>query len=81
MKIFHVLMVFEDQFSFAKERKITTVSEETFEKMKKGVGTTFRHFDKKAQIAYNYKVLEVRQATPQDYHDIDHPDKELNPIT
>lgn len=69
MNIVHVLVVFEDQFSGAKETKIITTSEPLFNKMKDGIGSTFSHFDKKAQIRYDYKVIEVRQAVPDDYKD------------
>lgn len=68
MDIIHVLTVLEDQFSGAKMRKITTASEPTFKKMVAGIGTTFSHFDKAAQIRFDYKVIEVRQAVPEDYN-------------
>jgi hypothetical protein len=67
MKIIHVLTVFEDQFSGAKSQVICTRSEDTFEKMKAGIGTVFNRFDKKAQINETLKVIEVRQAKSEDY--------------
>jgi hypothetical protein len=63
----HTYVKVQDQFSFAFDSKIITVSEETFAKMLKGIGDTFNSFDKKAQIRSTWKVLEVRQATEQDY--------------
>lgn len=63
----HVFVKFEDQFSFAYVTRIVTRSASTFEKMKKGIGTIVPYFDKKQHIRLALKVLEVRQATPDDY--------------
>ena len=65
--IIHVFCKFEDQFSGAKNTKIVTKSALTFEQMKKGIGTIFNQFDKSAGINYTWKVIEVRQATQEDY--------------
>ncbi len=65
--IIHIFVKFEDQFSGAKDTKIVTKSAQTFEAMKRGIGTVFNQFDKKAGINYTWKVIEVRQATQQDY--------------
>ncbi len=67
MDIIHTLTVLEDQFSGAITRKITTQSKLTFDKMVEGIGTTFSHFDKVSQIRSDYKVVDVRQAQPEDY--------------
>ena len=67
MNIIHALVSLEDTFSGCKTQKITTVSEITFNKMKQGIGTTFKQFDKKTQISYTWQVLDVRQALPSDY--------------
>lgn len=67
MNIIHAYTLFEDQFSGAKESRIVTVSQVTFDKMIKGIGTTFSQFDKVQSIRYNWKVLEVRQALNSDY--------------
>lgn len=67
MDMVHTYTVLEDQFSGAKTIKIVTVSDDTFNKMVKGIGSTFSQFDKVAAIRYNWKVIEVRQATQQDY--------------
>lgn len=67
MDLIHVYTKFEDQFSECKEVKITTQTAAKFEQMKAGIGTTFNHFDKKAQINYTWKVIEVRQAEQTDY--------------
>lgn len=68
MDIIHTLTVLQDQFSGATTRKITTVSQATFDKMVAGIGSTFSHFDKVAQIRSDYKVIEVRQAIQSDYN-------------
>ena len=65
--LIHAFVKFEDQFSGAKETKIVTTSGQKFETMKRGIGTVFNQFDKKAGINYTWKVIEVRQATQQDY--------------
>jgi len=65
--IIHVFCKFEDQFSGAKDTKIVTKSAQTFEAMKRGIGSIFNQFDKKQGINYTWKVIEVRQATPEDY--------------
>lgn len=67
MDIVHVLCILEDQFSGAKVKKITTNSKDTFDKMVAGIGTTFTYFNNNSQIRSDYKVIEVRQATPEDY--------------
>lgn len=67
MNIIHTFVKFEDTFSGCIDTRITTVSQLTFDKMKDGIGSTFRKFDKAAQIAYNWKVIEVRQAIQSDY--------------
>ncbi len=65
--IVHIFVKFEDQFSGAKDTKIVTKSAATFEAMKRGIGSTFNQFDKKAGINYTWKVIEVRQAEQADY--------------
>ena len=67
MDIIHALVLFEDAFTFAKTKKITTVSQTTFEQMKKGIGSKVKQFDNVAQISYTWIVKEVRQALPSDY--------------
>lgn len=64
--IVHTKVVFEDQFSFAKETRIVTVSRPTFEKMKAGVGSTFSKLIN--HIRFDFKVMSVEQATPEDYN-------------
>jgi hypothetical protein len=68
MKIVHVYIKFQDLFSFAITERITTVNEDTFNKMVKGIGTDFQRFDKVNHIREHLKVMEVRQATEQDYN-------------
>jgi hypothetical protein len=63
----HIYIKFEDQFSGAINEKIVARSGATFVRMIEGIGTTFNHYDKKQGINYTWKVLEVRQATEQDY--------------
>lgn len=63
----HAYIKLEDTFSFAKDHRIKTVSQSTFDLMVKGIGTTYSCFDKATAIHYNWKVLEVRQATTEDY--------------
>lgn len=63
--IVHAKVVFEDQFSFAKETRITTVSSQTFEKMKAGIGSTFEKIEN--HVRFNWKVISVEQAKPEDY--------------
>ena len=65
--IVHVYVKFQDTWSFAYSSIIRTVSEDTFEKMIKSIGTSFDRFDKVNHIHENLKVLEVRRATDQDY--------------
>ncbi len=67
MNIIHAYTLLEDQFSGAKESRIVTVSQVTFDKMVNGIGTTFSQFDKVQAIRYNWKVIEVRQALNSDY--------------
>jgi len=67
MNIIHVLVKFEDTFTFCKTQRIVTVSEPTFEQMKRGIGSITKQFDQKTQIAYTWQVKEVRQALPSDY--------------
>lgn len=67
MNLIHAYIKLEDTFSGAKDHRIKSVSQSTFDLMLKGVGTTFSHFDKVAAIHSNWKVLEVRQATSEDY--------------
>lgn len=61
MDIVHAIVTLEDQFSGCKATKTQTVSAYTFEKMKAGIGTVFSQFDKRAQIRYTWKVVEVKQ--------------------
>lgn len=63
----HTYVKLQDLFSGAYLEKVITVSREKHNKMVASVGSTFRHFDKAAQIAYDWKVIEVRQATQSDY--------------
>jgi hypothetical protein len=67
MNIIHTLVLFQDTFSGATEKKIVSVSQEKFNKMAQGIGSTFDRFDKVAAIHYNFKVIEVRQAKNEDY--------------
>lgn len=67
MDLIHTYIKLEDKFSFAKDHHIKTVSQLTFDLMVKGIGSTFSQFDKVAAIHYNWTVLEVRQATTEDY--------------
>lgn len=69
-KIVHVKVVFEDQFSFAKKTSIVTRSIETFEKMKAGIGSTFQKVEN--HIRFDWKVISVEQAKPEDYDSIQH---------
>lgn len=67
MDIIHALVALEDIFSGCKNQKIATVSQTTFEKMKKGIGSTFNQFDTQSQISYTWRVIDVRQAIESDY--------------
>ena len=65
MDIIHVEVVFEDQFSGAKEKKVvTTRSRDTFEKMKAGVGTCFSRLEN--HVRMDLKVISVKQVTDPD---------------
>lgn len=67
MDIVHIKVVLEDQFSGARTTKIVTRSKEIFDKMVADIGSTFSQFDKAAQIRYDWKVIDVKQAVPEDY--------------
>lgn len=63
----HAYVKLQDQFSFAFDHKIVTVSDETFQKMQKSIGSTFNNFNKKAQIAFTWKVLDIQRATSEHF--------------
>lgn len=63
----HTYVKLQDLFSGAYFEKVVTQSREKHDKMIASIGSTFRHFDKAAQVASNYKVIEVRQAVQSDY--------------
>lgn len=63
----HAFIKFEDAFSGCIVCKIITASEDTFQKMLNGIGSSFSHFDKVAAIRSEWVVKEVRQATEADY--------------
>lgn len=63
--VIHAKIVFQDRFSFAKETRIKTISRATFEKMQRGVGHVVSFF--KNDIRWEMEVIEVTQATPEDY--------------
>lgn len=65
MDVVHVKVVFEDQFSGAKRTTIVTRSKPTFEKMKAGIGSIVRRFEN--HINWEWKVISVSQAQPEDY--------------
>jgi hypothetical protein len=67
MKLVHVYVKFEDQFSGATAERIATRSLETFERMKDSVGQAVSIFDKQQHIRYDMIIKEIRQATPADY--------------
>lgn len=67
MDIIHTLVEMEDQFSGATQTKIITTSLDKFNKMVSGIGSTVSHFDKVAQIRFNWKITNVRQAIADDY--------------
>lgn len=67
MKLIHVFVSLKDSFSGAYDNKIVSRSEETYNKMLRTKGKKFSRFDKQAQIHFNWEVLEVRQATADDY--------------
>jgi hypothetical protein len=68
MDIVHIKVVFEDQFSGAKNTKIVTRSAPTFEKMKAGIGSVLERFEN--NIRWQWKVISVEQAKPEDYETI-----------
>ena len=67
MKIVHTFTKFKDQCSSATKTTINSVSEETFARMQKGIGTIVVQFDKKQGIHWDWEVIEVRQAMQEDY--------------
>ena len=52
-----VKVTFEDTFSFAKMQIIRTTDQNTFEKMKKGIGSIVNR--KENGINYHWKVIKV----------------------
>lgn len=79
MNIIHVYVKFEDLFSFAITEKIVTVSEDSYDKMVEGIGSTFsRKTNNPACPTEHLKVKEVRQATAGEL--ILHPDK-IQPLS
>jgi hypothetical protein len=67
MDIIHIFFKFQNQSSLAYITRIATRSMITFEKMKEGIGTTIDYFDKEQNVHLKLKVIEVRQATHDDY--------------
>lgn len=67
MDIVHVFVKLQDTFSFAYKSVVVTKTEADYRKMQAAIGTTFTRFDKRAQVSSNYEVLEVRQATQDEY--------------
>lgn len=61
MDIIHIKITFEDQFSFSKEIKTTTVSEPTFKKILNDIGKLVPVFNKKEQINYTMKIINIEQ--------------------
>lgn len=61
MDIVHTKITFEDQFSFSKTVRETTVSKPTFDKMQADIGKIVPIFDKKQQINYTFKIINVEQ--------------------
>lgn len=70
MKIIHTYIKFVDLFSGAEKVDIRTLSELTFERAKNQIGETKRVFDESSQIAFLWKLVEVRQATQSDYKQV-----------
>jgi hypothetical protein len=62
MKIINIEVVFKDRFSGATMKKAVTRSEDTFQKMKNGIGQVVRTFEN--GIAWEWEVVEVNQAQP-----------------
>jgi len=63
MNIIHTTITFEDTFSFAKTTRTTTLSEDTFNKVKvNDIGKIVSYFDKAAQIRYNMKIVSIEQS-------------------
>ena len=60
MDIVHVKVTFEDTFSGATTTKVVTRSKETFEKMKKEIGSIVSVFEN--GIHWDWKVIKVEQA-------------------
>ena len=70
MKIIHTYIKSIDLFSGAEKVNIKTFSEPTFEVVKKQVGKTKRVFDNVNQIAFHWKLVEIRQAVQSDYEQV-----------
>ncbi len=61
MDIIHIKITFEDQFSFSKDIRTTTVSELTFKKILNDIGKLVPVFNKKEQINYTMKIINIEQ--------------------
>jgi hypothetical protein len=59
MKIVHIKLTFEDIFSGATEIKTCTRSENTFEEMKKSIGSITRVHSN--SITFEWKLIKIEQ--------------------
>lgn len=62
MDIIHTRITFKDTFSGSLNIKTTTLSKQTFDKIKANdIGKIVPYFDKVQQIRYNYEVIKIEQ--------------------
>ena len=56
-----IQITLHDTFSFTNEIKTVPYTEQMYNKLKNAFnnGGVIRHFDNKAQIAYNYKITQI----------------------
>jgi hypothetical protein len=62
MNIVNIKVTFKDVVSGCLNVKYCTRSEDTFLKMKKGIGSIVHDFDKKNQIHWEWKVIKVEKS-------------------
>lgn len=65
MDIIHTEITFRDTFSFTTLKKVTTLSEYTFNKIRANdIGKVVPFFDKITSIHYNYEIISIEQFNP-----------------
>ena len=63
MDIVNTVITFVDTFSGSTTTKNTTLSKQTFDKIKANdIGKIVPYFDKVQQIRYSYKITKIEQA-------------------